>query len=796
MARPRLFSLAIKAQLLLGTFLVLSLFALLYFHWKEQNRLREADLTQEKLALATQLNAALSEQFSEQAKLLRQWVLHLSTNQSLNLSNSIKTDQALLKIAGKFTNIQIFVGTGLAEIDADLNWPAMINSDWINTVYRSDAAQSEIVCTQQCSQFIGIPLHIPLQATKILVAEIALNALTEEFFNDSRHHAYLVNIDRNGQWLNLWPILSGREQPVFSTPSELANALNTTRDDWGQLRYHQKTLPIYNNRDLSWLIFTDEAAEQAQRTELLKLQFVIALCTLVALLCFSWLISRFHLRRLFKQINILKLVAEQQFDQARLRLPKKPKKHLDELDLLAEVAAELTYQLESSARSADSKNREMERLALYDPLTNLPNRNLFVYEIDQLLESGADIHKSAILVIDVDKFQRINDSLGHQSGDNLLSKISDRIRAAIGSKDFCARLSGNVFGVLIVNLNPADLKIRLNKISEMIRQPLIIKQQKLIITVSIGVAKLEHGVATVEQLRNAEIAMYRAKQQGGNSHLEFTPEFKSMSRSKVSLEAEIHRALEQKEFRLYLQSKVDMSSTIRGFEALCRWDHPDRGILMPAEFVPVMADLGLQTPLDKWMLEASCRQLKTWHTLYPDIGISVNVASDHFSSPSFLPFLQQTINRYGIKPGQLELEITETLLMDNITLALQTIEKVKALGVSVAIDDFGTGYSSLSYLKNLPVDTLKIDREFIKDIPFDESDMHISAVIIFLARQLGFKVVAEGVETSEQLVFLKANHCDLAQGYLFSKPIPAHKAMIVLESQRGESSTKSNSIYR
>ena len=217
---------------------------------------------------------------------------------------------------------------------------------------------------------------------------------------------------------------------------------------------------------------------------------------------------------------------------------------------------------------------------------------------------------------------------------------------------------------------------------------------------------------------------------------------------------------------------------------------------MPAEFVPVMADLGLQTPLDKWMLEASCRQLKTWHTLYPDIGISVNVASDHFSSPSFLPFLQQTINRYGIKPGQLELEITETLLMDNITLALQTIEKVKALGVSVAIDDFGTGYSSLSYLKNLPVDTLKIDREFIKDIPFDESDMHISAVIIFLARQLGFKVVAEGVETSEQLVFLKANHCDLAQGYLFSKPIPAHKAMIVLESQRGESSTKSNSIYR
>ncbi|BFM12453.1 hypothetical protein R50072_26060 [Simiduia litorea] len=795
MARPRLFSLATKAQLLLGTFLVLSLSALLYFHWKEQNKLRETELTQDKLALASQLNATLNEQQSEQAKLLQQWALHLPSNQSRDLSSSLENDKALLKIAGNFRNILVFDRTGLANLNPDLDWPEVINSDWVNTVYRSDTTQSRLACTERCSQFIGIPLHVPHQATKIIVAELDLIALAEAFFSETRYYAYLIKSDKAGNWLSIWPIVSHGDQPKLETPAQLTNLLNETKDSWGQLRYHQKNLPIYNNRDLSWLIYTDEEPELLQRAELLKLQSIIALCTLVALLCFSWLVSRFHLRRLFKQVNILRLVSEQQFEEARLRLPKKPKKSLDELDLLAEVAAELTYQLEANARTADSKNREMERLALYDPLTNLPNRNLFVYEIEQLLESGVDINKSAILVIDVDKFQRINDSLGHQSGDHLLSKIADRIRAAIGSKDFCARLSGNVFGVLIVSLNAADLKIRLNKISEMIRQPLILKQQKLIITVSIGVAKLEHGVPTVEQLRNAEIAMYRAKQQGGNSHLEFTPEFKSISRSKVSLEAEIHRALEQKEFRLYLQSKVDMSSTIRGFEALCRWDHPDRGILMPAEFVPVMADLGLQTPLDKWMLEASCRQLKTWHTLYPDIGISVNVASDHFSSPSFLPFLQQTINRYGIKPGQLELEITETLLMDNITLALQTIEKVKALGVSVAIDDFGTGYSSLSYLKNLPVDTLKIDREFIKDIPFDESDMHISAVIIFLARQLGFKVVAEGVETSEQLVFLKANHCDLAQGYLFSKPIPAHKAMIVLESQRSESHGKSTSIY-
>ncbi|AFV00868.1 putative bifunctional diguanylate cyclase/phosphodiesterase [Simiduia agarivorans] len=784
MPNTRLFSLATKAQLLLTAFLALSLLALLYFHWQEQNRLRETELTETKLKLANQLNASLVKRFQSDTSLLQQWVSRLPAAQQPNLVASLLNDWALLRTAGGFDGLQLYNRDGSAEIVPGPEWPAAINADWINAVYRSNTPQFLLACSSYCSQFVGIPIRLPQQPSRIMVSETRLDAISGHLLREQELTIYLISTNAGNKWTQVFPLLGDTQG---SDAGDLQTLLETESGPFNTRRFHHKLLPIPGTPDIHWLLATDEEAYLTRRLDLLKLQLVVGLMVLVSVICASWLVSRHHLRRLYRQINTLRLLADQQFDQARARLGSRNRKRIDELDLLGEVAADLTYQLEATARSADSRSREMERLALYDPLTNLPNRNLFVYEVQQLLDSGQDINRAAILVIDVDKFQRINDSLGHQSGDLLLSKVADRIRAAIGNKDFCARLSGNIFGVLIPNLANTDLKIRINKISEMVRQPLIIKQQKLIITVSMGMAPLEHGTSAMELLRNAEIAMYRAKQQGGNSFLQFTPEFKSISRSKVSLEAEIHRALEQKEFRLYLQSKVDMSSTIRGFEALCRWDHPDKGVLAPQDFVPVMTDLGLQSQLDKWMLEAACRQLKTWQNLYPDVMISVNVASDHFSHPSFLTYLQQTINRYGIKPGQLELEITETLLMENITLALQTIEKVKALGVSIAIDDFGTGYSSLSYLKNLPVDTLKIDREFIKDIPYDESDMHISAVIIFLARQLGFKVVAEGVETSEQLVFLKANHCDLAQGYLFSKPIPAHKAMIVLESQRGSS---------
>ncbi|UTA49031.1 EAL domain-containing protein [Simiduia sp. 21SJ11W-1] len=785
MTKTRLFSLAIKAQFMLGTLVVLSLFVLLYFHWQEQNKLVEAELTQSKLNLAQQLNRTLDQGFRARVHILQEWAQHLPAEPQSPITNRLMHDWSLLHAAGQFSNLQIFERTGQALLSHDTRWPAIVDAEWINTLYRSDSADALLACDRRCAQYVGVPFRISGHPTRMLVGEVPLANLVTHFSEHPNIHVLLVQADGQDNWKQSWSLNPNSDFYNIQNIAELRSLLKQPLIDWDLNRYHYKLLPIAGTRNLNWLIISDEAAPLNQRIELLKLQAIIAVCALIALLCLNWLISRQQIYRLRRHTGTLHLLAEQQYEPARQRLPTKAKRTVDELDLLGEVTTELTFQLEAAARSADHRNREMERLALYDPLTNLPNRNLFIYEIEQLLESGADLDRSTILVIDVDKFQRINDSLGHQSGDMLLAKVAERIRSAVGGKDFCARLSGNVFGVLITSLNPADLKIRLNKINEMIRQPMIIKQQKLMITASMGLTRLEHSTAAVELLRNAEIAMYRAKQKGGNSYLEFTPEFKSISRSKVSLEAEIHRALEQKEFRLYLQSKVDMTSKIRGFEALCRWDHPDRGVLNPAEFVPMMADLGLQTQLDNWMLEASCRQLKTWQNLYPDVKVSVNIASDHFSSAHFLPFLQQTINRYGIRSGQLELEITETLLMDNITLALRTIEKVKSLGVSIAIDDFGTGYSSLSYLKNLPVDTLKIDREFIKDIPYDESDMHISAVIIFLARQLGFQVVAEGVETQEQLAFLQANHCDLAQGYLFSKPIPAHKAMIVLESQQG-----------
>ena len=560
-----------------------------------------------------------------------------------------------------------------------------------------------------------------------------------------------------------------------------ARDTTTSEQAWGLLPYPGKTA----NAIMLLVGHSVDTASLPKTMKRLLEVYALAGCVLALLLAIA---LRGPIRRLQQQTQLMPLLGQKQFQKIREDIFENQRSWPDELDLLDQAMCTLTYQLESLEQAVDVRTQEMERLALFDTLTGLANRHLFQYELQNELQAYKNQKGdllTAVVLLDLDKFKRINDSLGHQQGDLLLERMGKRLKQTIRSMGLVARLGGDEFALLLRNIkHPQQLDIIGEKIQALVSKPIELNDSSVVIHCSVGISLANLNDSANDLIKHAEIAMYRAKNSGGNCFQRFNPNMATEAQDALSLERDIRRGLDEKEFILFLQPKVDMDGHIQSFEALVRWDHEDRGMLPPGEFIPAMENMGFISELDNWMLEITCRQLKVLEELYPDLSISVNISSTHFTDHNFLAFLQACLKKYPINPNRLELEITETLLMENMSAGLEVINKIKQLGVRIALDDFGTGYSSLSYLKTLPIDTVKIDREFIKDIPDSESDMQISSVIIFLAKQLHFEVVAEGVETEEQLAFLKASHCDLAQGFYFSKPVAAHKALLMLESER------------
>ena len=682
---------------------------------------------------------------------------------------------------------------------------------WVDTVNRSATPMTALDCHRLSCAFTAlVPVFQMHQRVGVLAVSTPLSSLTQHF-----RQLTLASVDIADE---LGTDNSDLPQGNFSTPGQLSQALlGLAKQTYPDLRYRQQSVVLERGNDqfsLSAIAVRDQLASNkyfvvtqnitAQRQENDRELLEDILLSAAALLMIVLVLIRPLLRsidHIVAQTSMLGLLGQKQFQAVRQHLSpgRNARRSVDELDRLNEATTTLSFQLESLEKATELRANEMERLSLFDPLTGLANRHLFQYETEQEIQRfnndasktpKADAGKAkdlkcAVILLDLDKFKRVNDSLGHQQGDLLLSQVASRLKKATRSLGLAARLSGNEFAILVRNVKTsAHVEVLCQKICQLVGKPITLGQNNVIVSCSIGAALVAPAQSVHDLIKHAEIAMHKAKEVGGNQYQLFNAAMETEARNILSLESEIRRGFANDEYTLYLQPKVNMDNEIEGFEALIRWDHPDRGILPPAEFVPAMEEMGFISRLDNLVLEASCRQLHVWRTHFPDKSIAVNISSTHFTDRNFLVFLQQCLKKYPIDPKKLELEITETLLMENMSAGLEVIKQIKALGVNITIDDFGTGYSSLSYLKKLPVDTLKIDREFIKDIPDSESDMQISSVIIFLAKQLGFKVVAEGVETSEQLVFLKANHCDLAQGFYFSKPIPAHKAMILMESQR------------
>lgn len=444
------------------------------------------------------------------------------------------------------------------------------------------------------------------------------------------------------------------------------------------------------------------------------------------------------------------------------------------------------------------KNQDQIRhLAYYDHLTGLANRPLFIDSLEKTLASATRHNrKMAILFLDIDRFKRINDTLGHHIGDLLLKKIAERINRCIRETDTAtrlgqdestnciSRLGGDEFTILLSEIaHPEDAAKVAQRILDVIPQPMNLEGQEVFVTTSIGISVFPiDGKNTENLMKNADTAMYHAKEKGRNNFQFYKESLNTSASEKLELENDIRRALKRDEFMLYYQPQLDARSRrIIGVESLIRWQHPTRGFVSPGDFLPIAEESGLIIPLTEWVLSTACSQNKNWQVegLKP-IRVSVNLSGHHFNQLKITEMVERVLQYSQLEPKYLEVEITEGTLIENKDEVKSTLQLLKDLGLTIAIDDFGTGYSSLAYLKTFPIDTLKIDQSFVRDISSDPNDAAITKAIVAMAHSLDLNVIAEGVETNDQLDFLRELGCSNVQGFLFSRPLPADEFAVLL----------------
>ncbi len=445
-----------------------------------------------------------------------------------------------------------------------------------------------------------------------------------------------------------------------------------------------------------------------------------------------------------------------------------------DIDFAQSIANVLADALARQATEDDIRHR-----ALHDPLTGLPNRVLFLDRIEQALARGRRRGSlSAVLFLDLDHFKLVNDSLGHQHGDELLAAAAPRIKHVVRAADTVARFGGDEFAILLEDISDVRGATGMaERIGSVFTRPFVLAGREHFVTASIGIAFAQGGESAPELIRDADAAMYRAKEQGRARYELFDQVMRARAIARLRVENDLRRAIERGELLLHYQPLISLSDDrIVAVEALVRWQHPERGLVAPLEFIPVAEENGLIEPIGRWVLERACAQAAAWHRSRPDappISMSVNLSPIQVANPRFPDVVADVLHRTGLDPACLYLELTESSMLREDETLTDVLQRLKKLGVRLLLDDFGTGYSSLGYLTHLPLDALKVDRSFVDGLGVESRDTAITEAIIAMSRALSLNVIAEGVETSRQAGELRRLGCDMAQGYLFSRPLPA-----------------------
>lgn len=590
---------------------------------------------------------------------------------------------------------------------------------------------------------------------------LAVSALT----NRSIIQPILFDLSRQNQWRPSLLQEEDKQLQIIDTPfAQHEVKLLVT----AELRNNQAAVVFITN--------TTEAREQIERARNTYIVSGILATIVTTILIILALWNPIIVLR--RQARALPLLPEGKFTEARALL-KKTTRNLfftDELSELQKTAVDVTEQLERYQNELTLNSRKLYEMAHFDTLTGLINRAHLTEQIDDLLASNnsAD-HAFALIYLDLDNFKHINDALGHNFGDQLLVVVAKRLKNCVSGEDLVARLGGDEF-CLVLTKTPSQEKAAqvAQRVLATLDQPINIEGRSMQVPTSIGIALAPMDGDTASSLmQHADLAMYKAKAGGKNNYFFFNQDLYKDADTRMALEAELRRAVEEQEFELHYQPQIDLQTgELIGCEALIRWRHPERGLLSPFYFIDALENNGLIITVGKWIIEESCRQRSEWLKMgIDDMKLSINLSVRQFSDPNLVENIERAMQASNIKPSHIELEVTESLLATDIKHATSILSALQQLGISIAIDDFGTGYSSFNYLKQLPLDKLKVDRSFIKDIPDDNDDKQITSAIVAMAHNLGLKVVAEGVETAEQQAYLMSLQCEYAQGFYFDKPM-------------------------
>ncbi|WP_151704314.1 putative bifunctional diguanylate cyclase/phosphodiesterase [Nitrincola alkalilacustris] len=516
---------------------------------------------------------------------------------------------------------------------------------------------------------------------------------------------------------------------------------------------------------------------------------VFGLLSAFIVLVLAWAAGQLLSRRMRVIADALKSLAHEQVE--RVTLPEIEQMRTQGTGELRDIAGALLLFREAIAKRKLAEE-QAHQLAYYDSLTSLPNRRLLGDRLEHACAvSAINGDHGAVLWLDLDRFKVINDSRGHAAGDSLLREVSARLQRLLKRGETVARIGGDEFVIVLESIEGgvSDVLLavdeRANRIRETLSLPYEVGGGSHFSTPSIGVALFCGDDETVERLlMHAETAMYQAKDAGRNAISFYDPGMQAQVEARAVLESELRTALEQRQLELFYQPQVNAVSEVVGVEALIRWRHPEHGLVSPADFIPLAEETGLILPMGLWVIETACDQLAVWQdkSFESTLTIAVNVSGSQFRQDRFVQQMEEILFRTGAEPSRLKLELTESIVLENIESTVRKMRQLKALGVRFALDDFGTGYSSLQYLKRLPLDQLKIDQSFVRDLVEDPDDRVIVNAIIAMGQALGLEVIAEGVETSEQQLILAASGCDLYQGYLYSRPLPLADLQSVLNS--------------
>jgi diguanylate cyclase (GGDEF)-like protein/PAS domain S-box-containing protein len=429
----------------------------------------------------------------------------------------------------------------------------------------------------------------------------------------------------------------------------------------------------------------------------------------------------------------------------------------------------------------------INHLAYHDPLTGLPNRALFRDRLNTALARARRRGEAVtVMFLDLDRFKLVNDTLGHAIGDSLLQSVASQLKQLLRDEDTIARIGGDEFTILLPNLALGDVTRVVERVLECVKAPRSLGGREMRVTTSIGICQFpEDGDDSETLMRNADIAMYRAKEQGRDGYTLYNESLDPAAEGRLALENDLRAAIEHEEFVLFYQPVVNVEGGhVVAFEALVRWQHPERGLVAPGEFIPIAEETGLILPLGEWVIRTACRQAKAWQDAgLPAVPVAVNLSGYRFHRSEHCAYISQVLKETGLEPKYLHLEITEGVVLQDIERTVEILSDLRKMGVQISIDDFGTGYSSLSYLKRLPADSVKIDRSFVSDLDTDANDAAIATAIIAMAHSIGLKVIAEGVETEEQLAFLRQRRCDEFQGFLRARPMPASEVELLLADE-------------